>query len=33
MQYDYIEQVKKINLATSTIKFKKGNDNKWKVVK
>lgn len=33
LQYDYLEQVKKINLATSTIKFKKGNDNKWKVVK
>ena len=33
LQYDYLEQVKKINLATSTIKFKKGNDKKWKVVK
>ena len=33
LQYDYLEKVKKINLATSTIKFKKGNDNKWKVVK
>ena len=33
LQYDYLEKTKKIDLATSTIKFKKGNNNKWKVVK
>lgn len=33
LQYDYLEKTKKIDLATSMIKFKKGNNNKWKVVK
>ena len=33
LQYDYITKTKKINLATSTVKFKKGSDNKWQVVK
>ena len=33
LQYDYLEKTKKIDWATSTIKFKKGNNNKWKVVK
>jgi len=29
LQYDYLTKTKKINLATSTVKFKKGSDNKW----
>ena len=33
LQYDYLTKTKKINLATSTVKFKKGSDNKWQVVK
>ena len=33
LQYDYLKKTKKINLATSTVKFTKGNDNKWQVVK
>ena len=33
LQYDYLTKKKKINLATSTVKFKKGSDNKWQVVK
>ena len=33
LQYDYLTKTKKINLATSTVKFKKGSDNKWHVVK
>lgn len=33
LQYDYLKKTKKINLATSTVKFIKGNDNKWQVVK
>ena len=33
LQYDYLTKTKKINLATSTVKFKKGSDNKWRVVK
>ncbi len=33
LQYDYLSKTKKINLATSTVKFKKGSDNKWQVVK
>ena len=32
LQYDYLTKTKKINLATSTVKFKKGSDNKWQVV-
>ena len=33
LQYDYLKNTKKVNLATSTVKFKKGSDNKWEVVK
>ena len=33
LEYDYLKNTKKINLATSTVKFEKGNDNKWQVVK
>ena len=33
LQYDYLKKTKKINLATSTVKFVKGSDNKWQVVK
>lgn len=33
LQYDYLSKTKKVNLATSTVKFKKGSDNKWQVVK
>ena len=33
LQYDYLKKTKKINLATSTVKFTKGNNNKWQVVK
>lgn len=33
LQYDYLKKTKKINLATSTVKFIKGSDNKWQVVK
>ena len=33
LQYDYLTKTKKINLATSTVKFKTGSDNKWQVVK
>ena len=33
LQYDYLTKTKKINLVTSTVKFKKGSDNKWQVVK
>ena len=33
LQYDYLTKTKKINFATSTVKFKKGSDNKWQVVK
>ena len=33
LEYDYLKNTKKINLATSTVKFEKGKDNKWQVVK
>lgn len=33
LQYNYLKSTKKINLATSTVKFRKGSDNKWQVVK
>ena len=33
LQYNYLKNTKKINLATSTVKFAKGNDNKWQLVK
>ena len=33
LQYDYLSKTKKVNLATSTVKFEKGSDNKWQVVK
>ena len=33
LQYDYLKKTKKISLATSTVKFVKGSDNKWQVVK
>ena len=33
LQYDYLSKTKKVNLATSTVKFKKGSDNKWQVAK
>lgn len=33
LQYDYLKNTKKINLATSTIKFKKDKNNKWQVAK
>ena len=33
LQYNYLKNTKKINLATSTVKFAKGSDNKWQVVK
>ena len=33
LQYNYLKSTKKINLATSTVKFRKGSDNKWQVAK
>ena len=33
LQYEYLKKTKKINLATSTINFKKDKNNKWQVVK
>ena len=33
LQYEYLKNTKKINLATSTINFKKDKNNKWQVVK
>ena len=33
LQYEYLKKAKKINLATSTINFKKDKNNKWQVVK
>ena len=33
LQYNYLKNTKKINLATSTINFKKDKNNKWQVVK
>jgi|GEM_PF-224535 len=33
LQYNYLKNTKKINLATSTVKFAKGSDNKWQVTK
>ena len=33
LQYNYLKSTKKINLATSTVKFRKGSDNKGQVVK
>ena len=33
LEYDYLKNTKKINLATSRVKFEKGKDNKWQVVK
>ena len=33
LQYYYLKNTNKINLATSTVKFAKGSDNKWQVTK
>ena len=33
LQYEYLKKTKKVNLATSTINFKKDKNNKWQVVK
>ena len=33
LQYEYLKKTKKINLATSTINFKRDKNNKWQVVK
>lgn len=32
LEYDYLSKTPKVNLATSTVKFEKGSDNKWQVV-